>query len=272
MEGSQPEIAEAGILSRLRRGTVEAFVLHAIGFGLLFLMHIVLGRAVGTEGYGTFSYALALAGVLAIIVPLGWPTALMRFVAQYVGQQHWGLLRGAVRRAYQITFLSAVLAASGLWGLSYWSGISSELATSLRFAAILLPLLAFVGLRRKALQGLQRIKSSIAIEEVFLPLLVISGVYLFAVNNSSGALSLYAGAAFLAFVAGSFLLWRNLPPQRQTAKPEFRTRAWTAVAIPMAFGGLSQIILNRTDMVMLGAMTNMEAVGLYGAATRFRLP
>lgn len=252
----------------MRRGTVEAFVLHAAGIGLLFLMHTILGRALGTEGYGTFSYALTLAGVLAIVVPLGWPTALMRFIAQYVEQQRWELLRGAIQRAYQITLFSAALAAVALWAISHWNRVSPDLATSLRFAALLLPLLAFVGLRRKALQGLQRVKASIAVEEIFLPLVVIAGMYLFAITSSSGALLLYAGAAFLAFLVGSVWLWRSLPAQSRAAKPEFRTRPWMAVAIPMIFGGLGQIILNRTDVIMLGAMTDMESVGLYGAATR----
>jgi O-antigen/teichoic acid export membrane protein len=105
--------------SRLRRGTVEAFILHAAGVGLLFLMHTVLGRSIGVEGYGTFSYALTLAGVLAIVAPLGWPTALMRFIAQYIEQRRWGLLRGAVQRSYQITALMAVLLSLTLFGVSY---------------------------------------------------------------------------------------------------------------------------------------------------------
>jgi O-antigen/teichoic acid export membrane protein len=34
------------------------------------------------------------------------------------------------------------------------------------------------------------------------------------------------------------------------------------------FGGLSQVIMNRTDVVMLGAMVDMSSVGLYSAANR----
>lgn len=262
---------ERTILSRLRRGTIESFALHVAGFGLLFLMHTVLGRATGPKDYGTFSYALTLAGVMAVLVPLGWPTAVMRFVAQYVEQQHWGLMRGVLRRSYQITFLFAILAALALWTISYWNGLSTELTTSLRFAALLLLPLSFVSLRRKALQGLQRVKSSIIPEEVVLPLLVIFGVYLFSVTTALSALLTYAGAAMAVFLLGNVLLWRNIPIEGRTAKPEFKTYTWMAVALPMVFGGFSQVIMNRTDVLMLGILTDMQSVGLYSAATRIAI-
>lgn len=261
-------MSDGSMLSRLRRGTVEGFVLHAAGIGLLFLMHVLLGRSLGPGGYGTFSYTMALAGVLAVVTPLGWPTALMRFVSQYIEQQSWGLLRGIMRRAYQITLFSSLLVALMLWAISRWNRVPDELSTSLSFTALLLPFLAFVALRRKALQGLQRFKSSIAVEEVFVPLLVIVALYLFAITEASGALFVYIGAASLAFVLGSALLWCSLPTQRRTTEPKFKTRAWITVAFPMIFGGLSQIALNRTDMLMLGILVDMETVGAFGAATR----
>lgn len=250
---------------------MEAFMLYGVGLVLLFLMHTILGRSTGPGGYGTFSYALALTQVLAIVVPLGWHTALMRFVAQYNEQQRWGLLRGAVRRAYQVTFVSTLICTLVLWVISYAGFIPESLKVSLRFSAVLLPLLAFVGLRSRALQGLKQVKASIVPEQIVLPLLVILGVYLFAVTSASGALLLYAGAALVAFLVGNVLLWRSLPTREHAPKPEFETRAWMIVALPMIFGGLSQIILNRTDVLMLGALDTVGSVGLYSAANRFAL-
>jgi O-antigen/teichoic acid export membrane protein len=231
-------------------------------------MHSILGRRIGPEGYGTFSYALALAGVLSVIVSLGWPTALIRFMAQYMEQQQWGLLRGILLRAHQITFLSSVLVTLALLGAAYWLQVLPRQATSLRFAALLLPLLALVGLRRTALQGLQQVKTSLVPEDIALPLLVIGGATVFGVTHSSSAAMVYVGASLLVFIFGTILLWCSLPSQSHIAQPVFQTRKWMGVALPMLFGGISQIIMNRTDVLMLGAMVNMEAVGLYSAANR----
>lgn len=255
----------------LRRGTVEAFVLRAGGVGLLFVMHAALGRTIGTAGYGTFSYVLALTSVLAVMVPLGWPAALMRFIAQYVEQEKWGLLQGVVRRAYEITLASSLAASLALVAVSLFDGLSRELAVSLRFSALLLPFLAFVGLRRRALQGLRKIKASIVPEEVLLPLVVLAGVYLFSVSTASGALLLYTGGALLAFFVGNALLVRGIPSPGRTAKPEFETSFWMATALPMVFVGFSQTVMNRTDILVLGFLLDDRLVGLYGAASRIAI-
>lgn len=262
-------ISEGGIRARLRRGSMEAFALHGVGAVLLFGMHAAITRSIGVEDYGVFNYSVALAGVLAVIVPLGWPTALMRFVAGYREERRWGLLRGVVTRAYQITGLTAGVAAVALWGSSYLGFVPPEIAVSMRFAALILPFLSFVALRRKALQGLQRVKYSIIPEEILVPLLVLLGVYVLAISTATGALLLYAAAALVAFVVGSIWVWRSMPEEGRTKAPEYATRAWMLVAMPMVFGGFSQVVMNRTDLLMLGALTtDMGSVGLYGAAVR----
>lgn len=263
---------EAGLISRMRRGTIEAFALQAVGAGLLFLMHAILGRSVGPEGYGVFSYALALAWVLAIVVPLGWPTAILRFTARYNEEQNWGLLLGAVRRAYQITLGSALAAALVLFGASFLGFMPPDVSAGLRFAAVMLVPLAFVGLRRKALQGLGKVRYSIIPEDIFLPLLVILGVLTLSVSTATGALSVYVAASLAAFALGSYWLWRTLrlavPEEGRVSGPEYRTRMWAAIALPMVLGGFSQIVMNRADVILLGSILSPESVGLYGAASR----
>lgn len=231
-------------------------------------MQVYLGRTLGKAGYGVFSYALAVAGVLAILVPLGWPTALMSFIARYTEDGRLGLLRGAVNMAYAVTFLSTAVVSLALLGLSFWDAVPERLHVSLRYAALILLMLAFVGLRRKALQGLGRVRGSLVPEEILLPLLVILGVYLLGVSTAGGALLVYFAAALAAFVLGGIWLWRAMPEGVRTAKPEYERRSWMAVALPMMFGGLSQTAMNRTDVLVLGALVGVEAVGIYGAAAR----
>lgn len=259
---------KGNVLSRLRQGTVEALALQAVGFGLLFLMHSVIGRSVGAKGYGSFTYALAVANILAIVASLGLPEALLRFVSQYVEQERWSLLRGVLKRAYEFTFLSAVLTALILWGVSYSSFVPPDLSLSIRFAAVLLVPLSFVQLRGKVLRGLQRMIASIVPDQVVVPLLVISVVPLFSLSTSSDVLLVYTAAAFVAFLVGSIWLWRSIPELARSAEPEFKSRHWLAVSLPMMFVGLGHLIMNRTDVIMLGALSSVESVGLYSAADR----
>ncbi len=264
---------DRSVFSRLRRGTVEAFVLHAAGVGLLFSMHAIFARVVGEGGYGSFSYALAITAVLGILAPLGWPTALLRFISEYLEQGRWGLLRGALKRAYQTTLVASAAISLVLLSLSYL--VPGDAATGLRYAALLLPLVAFVGLRRKALRALGKLKASIVMEEVLLPVGAVAGVLLLLALAGevgvSGIVLAYFASAVVVFVLSSWWLLRSLPGEAREAKPEFRYRAWMVVALPMAFGGLNQMLMNRADVLVLGTLASDETVGLYNAAARIAI-
>lgn len=261
--------SDASIFSRLRRGTAEAFVLQVVAVGLLFLMHAVFARSIGPSGYGSFAYALAMTAVLSSLVPLGWPTALLRFVSEYVEGERWGLLKGALRRSYQTTFLVGILAALALFGISYL--VPGDAAVGLRYTALLLPFASFVGVRRKALRALGRLKTSIVLEDVLLPLFAIGGALIVGIATASGAVAVYLCSAVAVFALSNWRLRRSLPQAGRDAKAEFRTRAWMAVALPMAFGGAGQLLLNRADVLVLGTLTSPETVGLYNAAGRISL-
>jgi O-antigen/teichoic acid export membrane protein len=258
----------SSILSRMRRGALEAFVLHVLGVGLLFLMHTVLARFLGSGEYGIYSYAHTITTLLAVFVPLGWPSALMRFIAQYQEEQSWGLLRGALMRAHQITLIVALGVALLLWVTATVLPLAGEVRTSLQYAALLLPVLSFVGLRRKALQAIQKVMASIAFEEILLPLLVLLICVTCTVRTAPQALWSHWSAAVAVFAAASWWLWRHLGEEARRAQPEYETTHWMRVALPMMFGGITQIILNRADVLILGAMVDMKAVGIYSAAQR----
>ena len=256
------------ILSRLRRGAIEAFVLRGIGLGLVFLMHTMLARTIASSGYGAFSYSVALAEILAVFVSLGLPNALLRFIAEYVEHGQWRLLRGLLLRTNQVILLSAFLIAFAVLGVSYLLSLSPGRAMSLRFAPILLFFLAFIKLHGKALQSFQYIKLSVILESVTLPLLVVVGLLLFSITTAFDALLMYTGAVFLVFLLGITWLKRSVPEACRGIKPIYKTRYWLYVSLPMVFGGIGQIIMSRAGMLILGSMAEMDAVGLYSAATR----
>ena len=252
----------------LRLSTITGFFLKLLGVGLLFLMHTFLSRQIGSEGYGTFSYTLALTGLLAVIVPLGLPTALVRFIVEYQEKEQWNLFHGVILRSNQIVLASSILTALVLWLIANSKSTSDNLSVSLNFAILIVPLIAFIALHRKAFQGLQKPNTGTAFEEVFLPFTVLTGLFLFPIITASEALSIYVIASFIVLIISSIKLRLSLPPQSLNVPPHFRTRIWIAVALPMVFGQVSQTILNRTDILMLGVMTDMDEVGFYSAANR----
>lgn len=253
---------------RLRKGTLEAFVLQGAGAAAVFIMHSVLARKIGAAGYGTLSYALSIVGVLSVIAALGWPNAILRLASEYAGSERWGLLRGALRRAHQSAFLLSLILSLVLAGVAQAWSPGAGLKTSLRYAAALLPVLAYLTLRRRAFQGLHWIKTSIVLEDVALPAAVTVVVVAFSVSTAAGAFASYWAVAAAIAVAGGVLLTRCLPAAARAAAPEYRNREWAAIALPMLLGALGTIVMNRADAVVLGTMVDMDTVGVYSAASR----
>jgi O-antigen/teichoic acid export membrane protein len=252
---------------QVRARLVSAFGLKTLGVGLLFGMQWVLARRLSVPQFGTFNFVLSLVSVLAVLVSAGWPSAITRFVAQYVEEREWGYLRGVVRRGYQVTLLSAAAAGLVLWALSLWTA-DGAMRTGLRYgAAILVPASVLV-YQRKAFTGLQRTAASIVPEEVVLPLAVIAWALVLPAARIAGVLGGYLAVSAAVAIAAAAFLWRRLPGEARGAAPRFRTRHWTAVALPMVVGSASQLVMNRIDVLMLGSLAGMAAAGLYTAASR----
>ena len=256
------------LISTLRRGSVEAFSINFIGLGLMFLMHSVLGRLIGPEQYGIFSYALSIATLLSVVVPLGWHTATMRFVAQYTAQRKPGLVLGSILRGHQVTLISYCLVFCLPWALRRFDYLPPRLARSFLFANLLLLPLTFFVLHHRIFRGLQKIRASMIPKSIILPLLVIVSAFSFAAGTAHDVITLYFAAGVLSCFMSALWLWHTLQRNGLIVPPEYQTRIWLGIALPMAFGGFSRVIIDRADILMLGVMDNMDVVGVYSAATR----
>lgn len=264
-------LRESPVLSRLRRGTFDAFVLHGIGVALLFAMHTVIARALGAAGYGTFSHAIATAATLAVTAALGWPQALLRLLSQYSENREWRLLRGVMARASQSTLALSVAGGVLMWALAVWWVTDPPLKTSLKLAGSALPLLAFIRIRRLSLRAFERVRASIIPDEIVLPLIMISGVVSLSIHRLQHAWLLYLIAVLTVFAISTAWLRRALPSEAKAEPPAYLTRFWLSIAVAMMFSNLSQVLIQRSDVIMLGALRPPSEVGLYAAAKRLAL-
>ncbi len=262
-----PQSTGGDIVAKLLgKGAVEAFVMRILGMVLLFAMHTILAQQVGASGYGIFSYTLTLTAMLAMFTGLGWPTAIMRLVAQYVEQQNWDLLRGVIVRSHEMTLLVSVVVSIVLWLVASEGNVDADLAVSIRYASILLPIMALVLLRRRVLLGLRKIKASIIPDELIIPLFVVVVLCLLNASGAEEALRIYLCVTAVVASATALYMWHCLPQPVRNIKSTYDTRTWLALSFPLLLASTSQLIMNHTDLMLLGVMVDMEDVGLYSAA------
>jgi O-antigen/teichoic acid export membrane protein len=236
------------------------------GAGVVFVMHAAVATKLGPESYGTFAHALALAGLVGMLATLGWNNASVRFVAHYENAKSWGMLRAFRIRSGQVVYGASTLLAIGL-GLASLLGFRPDLRLSILTAAVLIPVYAGMELNRRTLQGFGHPASSLVPEQILLPALMCAWVW------SSGSDLRSAMVAFVVLGVGCLLVAhvqarRAFPVVVRETSPQFRTRDWFAVALPLMGGSVAYLVLNRADVVLLGLVADMAVVGEYAAARR----
>jgi len=264
------KVGTDNLRSRLARGAVGTFGLK-IGFtGLSFVVSVLLARVLGVAGYGVYSYVIAWVQLLGVPAILGLDKLLVRNIATYQARSAWGLMSGLLRwanRTVLVVSLGLALLAAGVAGVLA-DGFDFHMLLTFWLALFILPLTALTALRSAAMRGLHHVVTGQLPETIIRPLLLIALVgcaYLFLGGdlNASWAIGMNVVASGVAFLFGALLLLKTLPQVAKEATPAYQTRAWVSSIMPMVFIGGVQMISARTDILMLGAITGVEAVGVY---------
>lgn len=259
----------------LRHQSIRAFLLAGGGIVLTFFSHLVLARVLGARGYGTYTVAFSVIGLLGMVAVLGFHTTLLRFVAEYRTLGQWGELRGL------LGFSTAVVAVvgTGIGGLVV-AGVAiaaagdgfSDLHVALLVGVVAIPFLGLNTCRQAALKGLERVVAASVPEWVLRPVLVMLGVGILVAAgvtvSSTSAMGITVAAVVVGFVVGTVMLRRHLPTPVRGAVPHRRIREWLGVSVPMTVVSGLQVVLARTDVILLGALAGPVAAGVYAVAAR----
>jgi O-antigen/teichoic acid export membrane protein len=270
----------SALRDRLVTGAAGMLGLRFAFAGLSFAAAILLARLLGPEDFGAYNYAFAWILLLAVPAVLGTDQLLIRDVAGYSTKDHWGLLRGLLRRANWAVLLAslgiALLAAAVCWALSpHWS---PRVVSTFWVALILLPLITLTQVRRGALQGLHRVVLGSIPERLINPALLLAflGVAYLLLHRglfqgrltAPLAMGLTVLATVLAFVVGTWLLHRMLPQAAKEAAPVYQEIPWVQSALPLIFLASMGVAFSQADTLILGAIKGAGAVGIYSAADK----
>lgn len=256
------------------RGFLGAFSLRTVGAGVSLLATVVLARALGTTGFGVYAYALALVSLLSVPAQFGTGTVLTRFCASYESAEQYGRLRGLLRWANTVVLRSSlVFAAGAAVVLLLFPGLLPEGDhTAVWLALILLPIVALGDLRAASLTGLHQYWKGQVPEMIVRPggvLLIVGTVWLLRPDagfTSAEIMIYYLCASVAAFSVGAWWLLRSLPAGVREAEPETEIPVWRRAGQVLTVSRGGGVILQRIDMIFLGALAGASAAGVYRAA------
>jgi O-antigen/teichoic acid export membrane protein len=255
----------------LSRGALTAFGIRVSGAGLLYGLHVLLAQWMGADGYGAYVFAISWASVLAQLGALGLPNAALRFVPAYHTRDEPGALQGFLWSGRLLilgaTALLALLAAATAYLLP--RGTVPLLTLLVGFG--LAPLLALVMFETQVLRACNQFALSYGPKQVLRPLGVGAGVGgLFWLTGSVSALAvlLCTGLVFVGMVFIQQWGTRHTLPALRDAVPISRTRRWLRVALPLLLTSGFQLVLQKTDVLLIGPLVGAREVGIYYAAMR----
>ena len=259
-------------------GLVGAGVSAVSGFALV----LVVTNRYSSDAAGQFFTVTSTFLLMAAVATMGTETGLGRFLLRYEAHDRRGDIPPTLRAAFRPTMacsvvlgLVVVVLADPLAGLIGLTG--SDGANSLRVLAVLLPFATWNALALACTRAFGRMRITVVIDKIGksaaqpLAALAVS-------VTGTGLLVLtwawsvpYAAAAVVStFVLRRFLERRGTYTHTRPTKSyrELRREFWK-FTWPRSVTRVSQMAIQRVDIILIAAMRSPTEAAIYTAATRF---
>ncbi len=248
----------------------NAFIMlgqHAFVAAVTVFVAALVARHLGPEDYGLYEYSFSLVGSFAVLSTFGLRAVMVRTVAQMRGSptRYLGLML-ALRIGLACLIVPVVLA------VSYFLHDRPLVLLTIGIAVVTLPLNAFSTVLRDLFQGKERFDV-----EAF----TLVGIRLFTLIGAVGVV--LCGGGVVAIVAiysagaivGMIIPYVAVRKSGISLKPRLTVREAKGVlgqGLPFAANAFVALLLWEINPVLLGKMSTLAMVGVYGAGTRLLGP
>lgn len=267
-------------LRRVARGG-SASLAGAVVTGLCtFALTVVVTRGVSREAAGVFFSATSLFLVATTVGQLGTQTGLVYFIARCRALGHPNQIGGYIKTALRPMLALALVMAIGVLIFARpiaqltLPGHVSDATTYLRLLAFFIPVAGIEMVLLAATRGLGSMRAYTLIEQIGRPIvqLVLVGLATFATSTTLLGLAwsiAYVPAAVAAWIALRTVRAHQPGRQHRAAGTESAAVDFWKFTLPRSFTSILQIIMQRFDIVLVGALAGAVHAAIYAAATRF---
>lgn len=269
---------ETGIAAQLIRGVSGSGLLTIVNTLATFATAVLLARLLGTEGYGTYAYAISWITLLGVFAKVGIDQVMVRNIAVYHQAGDWAHIRGMLRFGLGLVSAAGVLCALAAAALAWLLHADAPaMRNALWVACLLLPLQAFTVPFGAAQNGLRQVVNAQLPGLLIVPLafLLAIGVMYWLLPapgfTADQALAVRVAAVAIGLGAAILLLRRGL---RQAGRPaslpkaRYQADQWWRSAMPMVLMGSMFMVNANADILMLGSLAGAAETGVYKVATR----
>lgn len=247
-----------------------AAMLEVGGLFARYLLQILLARQLGPTGYGSYSFNFSWIQLLAIPASLGFTSSVMRFIPTYLVNEQLSYAAGFVRRAYQTLIVSTTLVA--IFATLFSTLFTSTDGLLIAWVFLLVPPTSVVLVQAEMIRAASGIIRARIFNAVIQPILVggfaLLVVYFTGQLAPSEALLGLSLALMIGVVFQGTVLYRSLPSSVRSAGRQYETSLWLRVSLALLLVKGFQLLLNQTDIILIGLILGAREAGLYAAAAK----
>ncbi len=271
-------------LTKVARGGALGLVGAVVSAGAGFLLVLAVANLFSPDTAGRFFTTTSVFLVAAAFATLGTETGLDRFMLRYEIQGRTADIPAVLRTAFVPTLTFAVVLGLALIVLAEplagWIGLDGgQSVTTLRILGSFLPLTALNSLSLAGTRAFGYIRPTALLDNVVRaaaqPLLVVAAAYAGAglVGMTTAWVLPYGVTAGVSLVVLRRFLrrrrrgWTSAGPagaDRSAIRGEFWRFTW-----PRAVTRVSQMAIQRLDLILVAALRSPTEAAVYAAATRF---
>jgi O-antigen/teichoic acid export membrane protein len=162
------------------KGTGTTLSLKAGGLIFSYIFNILFARLYGAEIMGIFALAITAASLFSLFGQMGTDTSLVRFIAQYAGQENYSAVKKIYIKTIQIVLPVSILFSVIFYITSPWIANyifhKHKLIDPFRITAFVLPFSVLIGVNTASLKGLKKIKEAFIFSTALPPVLNTAGL------------------------------------------------------------------------------------------------
>jgi O-antigen/teichoic acid export membrane protein len=255
-------------------GAAQVMAIRMGGAVLAYVSSIFLARWLGTFEFGIFAYVWVWMLILAISLPLGYPSSALRFLPDYFARKKWGRLRGFMKQSVAVAIGASTVGAivSAILTLVFSDWMEPYYILPFLIGLLCVPATAMLNQMEGASRAFGWLPLAFMPNYIVRPILLMGIVYvLFALGlhpTAVEAVWALVAACIVGATGQAILVRRRIARIVPDVKPIHHTRHWATISLSfVTIDGFRQVLEN-SDVLMIGHLLDPSAVAAYYAAVR----
>jgi len=257
-----------------QRLAFTVFLIRVASAGIAFVSQVLLARWLGLFDYGVFVAVWTAFTIVALMTAVGFPSGVVRFIAEYRQEGKNDHVRGIIHAALGISFVLSCIAALAIAGLSefFSAHIADYYRAPILVACLSLPFLTLSGVLDGVGRAFDWPKTAFIPSYVLRPLgiLLFSGLAILAGFKLGATLTMAMAA--LAALTSSLLHLAITSAKAKRVVPHvparYRVKTWILVTLPIFLVEVFFSIFHSVDILSISYLMRPEDTAIYFAAAK----